>query len=146
MACDNKRIGCDDSVSKGKPNMKMRIMAVCCLCNFCLGCSQPSPVLTPVTALAGNVDLSIPTGWSNHQILHGWASDCNGCSYSEPSDYFGEDSLVQMPITPPKRSFCIVGSKIQPGSFQRSFPFKPDVKEEAHALIGLTHSFRQVLG
>ena len=66
--------------------------------------------------------------------MHGWGSDCNGCSYSEASDYFGEDSLIQIPITPPKRSYCTVGSNIQPGSFQRSIPFNPDVKVEARVL------------
>ena len=98
------------------------------------GCSQPLPVLKTTSALEGNVSLSIPSEWANHQIMHGWASDCNGCSYSEASDYFGEDSLIQVPITLPKRSFCTVGSNIQPGSFQRSIPFKPDVKEESRVL------------
>lgn len=112
----------------------MTLFKACCFGCVVAGCSQPLPVLVPVTALKGYVSLTIPVEWTNHQVMHGWASDCNGCSYSEPSDYFGEDSLVQTPITPPKRSFCVVGSKIQPGSFPRSFPFKPDVKAEARAL------------
>jgi hypothetical protein len=111
--------------------MKMTLLKALCFCFVVTACSQPSPALVPATALGGNVTLSIPAEWANHQIMQGWPSDCNGCSYSEAGDYFGEDSLVQKPITPPKRSFCTVHSKISPGSFQRSFPFKPDVKEEA---------------
>ena len=112
----------------------MRLTAVWCLSTFFLGCSSPSPELVPVTALGGNVNLSIPAAWPYHQVMHGWAADCNRCSYSGASDYFGDDAFVERPLTPPKRSFCTVESKINPGSFQRSFPFKPDVKEEARVL------------
>ena len=111
-------------------SVMMRLAAVWCLVPFFLGCARPNSELVTVNALGGNVNLSIPTAWSHHQIQQGWAADCNGCSYSEPSDYFGEDSLVQVPITPPKGSFCIVGSNIQPGSFQRSILFRPDVEAE----------------
>lgn len=139
MACDNKRVGCDDSICKSKSSMKMKLTTVWCLCIFVVGCSHLSPAMVSVTALGGNVNLSIPAGWANHQVLNGWAADCNGCSYSEPSDYFGEDTLIKRPLTPPKRSFCTVGSKISPGSFQRFFQFKPDVKEEAKVLKQKDH-------
>jgi hypothetical protein len=113
--------------------MKIMLFKVCCFWWVVTGCSPPLPALVPSTALGGNVTLSISSQWANHQILHGWASDCNGCSYSEASDYFGEDSLKQMPVIPPK-NYCTVESNIQPGSFQRSIPFRPDVKTEARVL------------
>ncbi|WP_152559887.1 hypothetical protein [Hymenobacter sp. IS2118] len=92
------------------------------------------PALAPVTALEGNVSLLIPTRWVNHQKMQGWASDCNGCSYSEPGDYFGEDPFPRTPPIPPDKGFCTVRSKITPESFQRTIPFKPDAKEESRVL------------
>ena len=112
----------------------MTLCKVFCICLVGAGCSKPLPVLVSVTALEGNVSLSIPTVWKKHQMMHGWASDCNGCSYSEPSDYFGEDVFPKTPPIPPDKGVCIVGSNIQPGSFQRSIPFKPDGKVESRVL------------
>ena len=112
----------------------MTLYSTYCFCCVVAGCSHPLPVLVPATALNGNVSLSIPQVWANHQIMKGWASDCNGCSYSEPSDYFGEVVLPETPPIPPDKDFCTVGSEIQPGSFQRSIPFKPDVKMETRVM------------
>lgn len=99
-----------------------------------VACSQQQLPLVTTIALKGNITLAIPSMWRNHQLLKGWASDCKGCSYSEPGDYFGEDSLQMVPMTPPKRSFCTVSSKISPGGFRRSLPFKPDVISELKVL------------
>ena len=134
----NKRVGCGDftvaAQSHRKSEMKRMVSKACCFCLVVAGCSMPSPVLVPSTALAENISFSIPSEWAIHQVMPGWPSDCNGCSYSEASDYFGEDSLIQIPITAPKRRFCIVGEEIQPGSFNRSIAFKPDVKTESRVL------------
>ena len=110
------------------------LILVCVLTDLIVSCSPKQSALKVASALNGNVAMSISSEWTNHQIMHGWASDCNGCSYSEATDYFGEDSLIQIPITPPKRSYCTIGSNIQPGSFQRSILLKPDVKAEARVL------------
>ena len=114
--------------------MRKALILICVLTALIVSCSPKQAAFKAASALNGNVTMSISSEWTNHQIMHGWGSDCNGCSYSEASDYFGEDSLIQIPITPPKRSYCTVGSNIQPGSFQRSIPFNPDVKVEARVL------------
>ncbi|WP_375417752.1 hypothetical protein [uncultured Hymenobacter sp.] len=87
-----------------------------------------------VTALQGNVSLSIPSEWNHHKVIHGWAADCRGCSYSEPADYFGEDALMERPLTAPKKSFCTISSNIIPGSLQRSYQFAPNVREKKRTL------------
>ena len=114
--------------------MNITLFKAFCSCLVLAGCAKPLPILVPATALDENVNLSVPSDWANHQILKGWASDCNGCSYSDPSDYFGEVALPKTPPVPPNKGFCTVESKIQPGSFQRSIQFKPDVKAEARVL------------
>ena len=97
-------------------------------------CSSPHLPLVATTALEKNMNLSISSQWSCHQRMRGWASDRKGCSYGEPGDYFGEDSLQMLSITPPKRSYCIVDSKVNPSAFERLQPSKPDIKGELKGL------------